>query len=87
MNQICIELNSAAEGRSGSSWHRIGETVATGSRVARQALGEAQARVAQWHARQRQRRALMSLGDAELKDIGLGRSEAYREYAKPFWRA
>jgi uncharacterized protein YjiS (DUF1127 family) len=32
----------------------------------------------------RERRALMQLDDRMLKDIGIGRSEAYREAAKPF---
>jgi len=32
----------------------------------------------------RERRALMELDDRMLKDIGLGRSEAYSEGSKPF---
>lgn len=32
----------------------------------------------------RERRALMQLDDRMLKDIGLGRSEAYQEASKPF---
>ena len=40
-----------------------------------------------WAERRRQRRALMMLSDAMLKDIGLGRGEAEREAMKPFWRA
>lgn len=44
------------------------------------------ARAAEWHRRSLGRRALMGLGEDGLKDIGLGRSEAYREYSKPFWR-
>ena len=39
-----------------------------------------------WAERRRQRRALMMLSDALLKDIGLGRGEAAREAMKPFWR-
>jgi len=39
-----------------------------------------------WRARSRTRRQLMSLGEDELKDIGLGRGQAYSEYSKPFWR-
>ena len=39
-----------------------------------------------WAERRRQRRALMMLSDAMLKDIGLGRGEAARESMKPFWR-
>ena len=50
------------------------------------ALGEAGRRLDEWRRRARARRELMALGDDGLKDIGLGRSEAYREYSKPFWR-
>ena len=32
----------------------------------------------------RERRALMQLDDRMLKDIGIGRSEAYQEASKPF---
>jgi uncharacterized protein YjiS (DUF1127 family) len=36
-----------------------------------------------WQTR-RQRRALMALDDRMLSDIGLSRSQAYRESSKPF---
>ncbi|MCI0431754.1 MAG: DUF1127 domain-containing protein [Rhodospirillales bacterium] len=36
--------------------------------------------------RRRQRAALMSLDDRLLKDIGLTRADAEREYDKPLWR-
>jgi uncharacterized protein YjiS (DUF1127 family) len=39
-----------------------------------------------WAERRRQRRALLQLSDALLKDIGLARSQAEREANKPFWR-
>lgn len=39
-----------------------------------------------WIERSRQRRALMHLDDWLLNDIGITRSEAAREIAKPFWR-
>ena len=39
-----------------------------------------------WAERRRQRRALLQLSDALLKDIGLARSQAEREAHKPFWR-
>lgn len=35
--------------------------------------------------RNRTRRALSALSDAELKDIGLSRADAYREAHRPFW--
>ncbi len=37
-------------------------------------------------ARRRQRRLLAGLGERMLKDIGVTRSEAQFEAAKPFWR-
>ncbi|MCW8848055.1 MAG: DUF1127 domain-containing protein [Sedimenticola sp.] len=38
-----------------------------------------------WHERYRQRRALISLDDRMLKDIGISRCEAEHESEKPFW--
>lgn len=35
----------------------------------------------------RQRRALLRLDDAMLKDLGLSRVDALQEGHKPFWRA
>jgi len=43
-------------------------------------------RIAMWHERSRQRRALMKLDDRMLQDIGIGRSDADVEARKPFWR-
>lgn len=34
-----------------------------------------------------QRRALLALDDAMLKDIGISRADAFQEGNKPFWRA
>jgi uncharacterized protein YjiS (DUF1127 family) len=39
-----------------------------------------------WAERARQRRALLSLDDWMLKDIGLSRADVMREYDKPVWR-
>lgn len=39
-----------------------------------------------WAERARQRRALLSLDDWMLKDIGLSRADIMREYDKPIWR-
>jgi uncharacterized protein YjiS (DUF1127 family) len=39
-----------------------------------------------WAERARQRRALLSLDDWMLKDIGLSRADVMREYDKPIWR-
>jgi uncharacterized protein YjiS (DUF1127 family) len=38
-----------------------------------------------WIERSRQRRALANLDDRLLDDVGISRSEARREIAKPFW--
>jgi uncharacterized protein YjiS (DUF1127 family) len=38
-----------------------------------------------WMERYRQRRALISLSDHMLKDLGLSRSDAGRESGKRFW--
>lgn len=40
-----------------------------------------------WHERARERRALSQLSDQMLHDIGVSRSEATQEAARPFWRA
>jgi uncharacterized protein YjiS (DUF1127 family) len=42
--------------------------------------------IARWIDRARQRQALASLSDHELRDIGITRAEAAREAGKPFWR-
>jgi uncharacterized protein YjiS (DUF1127 family) len=39
-----------------------------------------------WTERNRQRRALLSLSDAMLRDIGISRADALREGEKPFWK-
>ena len=40
----------------------------------------------QGYAVHRQRRALLSLDDAMLKDMGISRVDALQEGRKPFWR-
>jgi len=40
-----------------------------------------------WDERHVQRRALASLDDAMLKDMGLSRADVSQEIAKPFWRS
>jgi len=39
-----------------------------------------------WHDRARQRHALLSLSDLELRDIGISRADASGEGDKPFWQ-
>jgi uncharacterized protein YjiS (DUF1127 family) len=55
------------------------------------AAREAFHRIAQWclrcHDRARQRRSLRELDPHLLRDIGVTRSEALAESAKPWWRA
>jgi uncharacterized protein YjiS (DUF1127 family) len=48
-------------------------------------LGAAIAWLGQQRERQRGRRALLRMSDAQLKDIGLSRSTAYREANRTFW--
>ena len=43
-------------------------------------------RVELWIERRRQRHMLFELTDDQLRDIGLSRSEAFREASTPFWR-
>lgn len=40
-----------------------------------------------WQERQSQRRSLMALDDRMLKDLGISRIDAQREFDKPFWQA
>ena len=42
--------------------------------------------VSSWIERARQRNALARLDDRDLRDIGITRADAAREYEKPFWR-
>jgi uncharacterized protein YjiS (DUF1127 family) len=39
-----------------------------------------------WYRRASERRELLRLGDGELRDFGVSRSEAMGEFRKPFWR-
>lgn len=48
-------------------------------------MGAVIAMLLQWHERAHQRRALLTLDDRMLKDIGVSRAEAEREANKPFW--
>jgi uncharacterized protein YjiS (DUF1127 family) len=43
------------------------------------------ARLVIWQERSRERRRLASLDDHMLRDIGINRSDVYREIRKPFW--
>ena len=43
-------------------------------------------RVVAWQERAQMRRGLAAMDDRLLRDIGLTRAEAVREYGKPFWR-
>jgi uncharacterized protein YjiS (DUF1127 family) len=56
------------------------------SSLVRQALLRLTIVVEAWAERHRQRKALLELSEHVLKDIGIGRGEAEREWRKPFWR-
>jgi len=49
-------------------------------------IAAAYALLALWIERVRQREALASLSDHELRDIGITRIDAAREARKPFWK-
>jgi uncharacterized protein YjiS (DUF1127 family) len=53
----------------------------------RSRFAAALARLRDGYAVYRQRRALLRLDDAMLKDLGLSRVDALQEGGKPFWRA
>ena len=55
--------------------------------VARPPLAGVVATVDRWLSRRSQRRALLALDEALLKDIGRSSAEAWAEGSKPFWRA
>lgn len=40
-----------------------------------------------WHRNRQDRRALASLSDTSLRDVGLVRGDVEREQLKPFWQA
>ena len=58
-----------------------------GLKPARRGLVRVAEALSAWHDRARQRRALMTLSDHMLRDIGVSRAEALGEAAKPFWRS
>jgi len=43
--------------------------------------------LAEWSERRRQRMTLCRMGEYDLSDIGLSRTDALEEAGKPFWRA
>jgi uncharacterized protein YjiS (DUF1127 family) len=55
--------------------------------VAGAAVGNVVTTLLDWQERASQRRQLLDLDDAALKDIGRSRADAAREGSKPFWRA
>ncbi|MGO8867907.1 MAG: DUF1127 domain-containing protein [Alphaproteobacteria bacterium] len=86
MTAMQFEARSTPTGGEGSALRTRYQRAAPAWQKLGAALGEAGRRFDEWRSRARARHELMALGDHELKDIGLGRSEAYREYSKPFWR-
>ena len=52
----------------------------------RASAGNVVAHLLRWHDLARQRRALLTLDDHMLKDIGISRAEAEHEAARPFWQ-
>ena len=54
--------------------------------VAGAAVGNVVTTLLDWQERASQRRQLLDLDDAALKDFGRSRADAAREGTKPFWR-
>jgi uncharacterized protein YjiS (DUF1127 family) len=50
-------------------------------------LGTLFALIRVWRRRRRERAYLLTLDDRCLRDIGITRWDAAREYEKPFWKA
>jgi len=86
MNQVYIELSSATEGREPRGHHGLQDAAARTGHAVVDFARRVGHQINVWRVRAHQRRELMYLGDEGLKDIGVGPSEAYREFSKPFWR-
>ena len=86
MTAMQMEACRAGAAGEGSALRTRGARAAPAWQKLGAALGEVGRRFDEWQRRARSRHELMALGDDVLKDMGLGRSEAYREYSKPFWR-
>ena len=71
-----------AEQRAARALVRAAQTMAVLESLAAPLLRHVRARLD----RARQRRALESVDDWILKDIGLSRADAIHEHDKPFWR-
>ncbi len=48
---------------------------------------QVKSRFADWQRRSHSRHELQNLSDASLRDIGISRCDAHREFNKPFWMA
>jgi len=70
----------------GASYATLAGRTTSGRQAGRALWMEIAEVVLTWLERARQRRHLAQFSDHMLKDIGLSRSEAEREIAKPFWR-
>lgn len=74
--QAAVRVADAASPRAAAAW--LGTLW--------MALGAVAGEVPAWIDRARQRRELMALDERMLRDIGLTRLDAWREWRKPFWR-
>ena len=77
-------LNAVAEEPSREAHLRRGLSLVLARAL--KAIARTAEQIAEWQARARSRRELMSLDDRSLQDIGISRGDAYMEYSKPFWR-
>lgn len=70
-------MSTLSTGTTGASMRSSGSRVSTLTRVISVIEMVVQ--------RRRSRIALLEMSEAQLKDIGISRSDAYREASRPFW--
>ncbi len=69
-----------------ASTHCPATAVSPSPPVWRRAVAGLVARVLHWQERAEQRWHLTQMDERMLKDLGIGRGDAWREANKPFWR-
>jgi uncharacterized protein YjiS (DUF1127 family) len=77
--EVAMEIRASIPAR--SARRALGLRLGLRSAAARALVG-----LLRWHEIARQRRALLTLDDRMLKDIGITRAEAEREASRPSWR-
>ena len=83
---MCLRAAPGAEDRDGRARVAYGETDGLRQRGGAGVLARVAQALAVWSERIRQRRQIAALSDEALKDIGLTRLDAWREWRKPWWQ-